>query len=467
MKKLSLIGVIVSVTLCNGEFKYPPVEELKYSEINWEPMEAERCSLDNGIIVYILEDHELPLINLTLLIKAGSIYDPEDKIGLAEITGNTLREGGTKGLTPEEIDSILEHTGSEIEVWVSGEEVGVTVFSLVENFDTVLWILGRLLSEPQFREDKFSKEVEILKESIRRRDDSPIQVGVLNFIKKLLKNHPKGRFPTLETVERITREDVVNFYHQFYAPNNAMIGVVGDFDKTEMIEKLRKTFKTWKKKEIKFPRIPEVEEEYERKVYVVPKEVKQSTILMGHISPIKLGEEDSYPLIIGNRILGVGFNSRLFKEIRTKKGLAYIVQSIVVLGANYRGVFIILCQTKGENTVKTIKAILKEVEKMRNKEVEDKEFEVVKEGIKNEFVFRLDTPLKVVTRQLNIEYYGLPKDYLKNYLKNIEKVNKKKLVETLEKRWTPSGMDILVVGDTSSFDASLSELGKVEEIKLE
>ncbi|MBI4721616.1 MAG: insulinase family protein [Candidatus Stahlbacteria bacterium] len=470
MKRLFIIvlgSIIFTSCVRERPYMYQRVEELKFNPIEWRHPEPKRIQLDNGIVLYVLEDHELPLIDGSGFIKAGAVYDTEDKVGLSEITARVIRAGGTKNRSPEEIDSIIEYNAARIEFNIEEDAAVSCGFSaLKENMDEVLDIFADIVMNPAFREDKFSVEMEKLKEEIRRRNESPMEVAFVNFTKKLRRGHPTGRFPTIATVNKITQQDVIEFHEKYYRPNNLILSIAGDFEVDSLVNKLNKAFKKWEKSEIAFPKIQDLEERYEKKVYYVEKDVKQSTIIMGHLS-IYRKDPDLYSLIVANRILGGNMSSRLFKKVRDEQGLAYTVGSYLSPGNLYRGDLGIYCQTDAGNTGKAIKLILEEAKKMQKEEVEGREIEDNKEGIKNRFVFTFESPLQIARNAAYLEFYDLERDYYDKYIENIDKVSRATLLDAMERKFLPDKMEILIVGKMADFDIPLDSLGKVEKIELE
>ena len=194
-------------------------------------------------------------------------------------------------------------------------------------------------------------------------------------------------------------------------------------------------------------------------------DVNQSNIYLGHIGGLR-SDPDYFALIVMNRILGGGFTSRLFRNVRSREGLAYSVFGSYSANYDYPGEFYVGCQTKSESTVKAIRAMLREVEKMKDSEVTDEELALAKDSFLNSFVFNFDTTGEIVNRLMTYEYYGYPSDFLMKIKQNVEKVTKADVLHVARKHLKPDQVQILAVGRPDDFDEPLSTLGPVNEIDI-
>ncbi|NIR63369.1 MAG: insulinase family protein, partial [Aliifodinibius sp.] len=289
------------------ELEYPELRDIKVPKV-------EQATLSNGIKLFLLEDRELPLIELSARIRTGSIYEPADKIGLAAITGEVMRTGGTKTKTGDEIDEELERIAAEVETSI-GEDAGYARMSVLKkDIDTGLNILADVLMNPEFREEKIELSKVQHRSGIARRNDNVQQIAYREFAKLIYgAESPYARHPEYETIDNITRDDLIEFHKKYYHPNNVIMGVWGDFDAKTMKKKIEEAFKDWKKVELNIPPVPEVDYEFKPTVNLIKKEdVNQTNIIMGHIGG-RYDNPDYHALVLTNRILGgLPFTSRLF-----------------------------------------------------------------------------------------------------------------------------------------------------------
>ncbi len=456
----AISGCAQKYALHYKELTYPKLGDIEIPEV-------ERVTLANGMQLFLLEDHELPLINISARIRTGSIYEPADKIGLASITGSVMRTGGTASKTGDEIDELLEQIAASVETGIGLNSGYASMSVLKGDIDTGLAILADVLMHPEFREDKIQLAKILHRSSIARRNDNVMAIAGREFDKLIYgPDSVYARHTEYATIENISRDDLVAFHKKFYCPNNIMLAVCGDFDTDEIIKKIEEAFEGWEKTDIQLPETPEVRYEFRPTVNVIRKDdVNQSNIYLGHIGGLR-SDPDYFALILMNRVLGSGFSSRLFKNIRSREGLAYSVFGIYSANYTFPGVFYVGCQTKSESTVYAIRAMVEEVRKMTESEVTDEELAIARESYLNSFVFNFDTKGEIVNRLMVYEYFGYPADFLQKTKQNIEKVTKADILRVAKKHLKPDMVQILAVGRPQDFGEPLSTLGQTREIDI-
>jgi zinc protease len=471
-RKLYLAGFIAPLfclaLLSCSQQQLTGYKDLKYPRLgDIEIPEVERLTLPNGMRLFLVEDHELPLIGISARIRTGSIYEPADMIGLASITGTVMRTGGTTSKTGDQLDEELEQIAASVETGIGLNSGSASMSVLKEDIDTGLAILADVLMNPAFREDKIMLAKIRHRSSIARRNDNVSSIAGREYEKLIYgPDSIYARHTEYATIENITRDDLVAFHKKFFKPNNVMLAAVGDFDTKKMIEKIQKAFEGWQKADIQFPEVPKVSYEFKPTANVVRKEdINQSNIYLGHIGGL-MSDPDYFALIVMNRILGGGFTGRLFKNIRSREGLAYSVFGIYSANYDFPGLFYVGCQTKSESTVYAIRAMIEEVKKITEAEVTDEELSLAKESYLNSFVFNFDTKGEIVSRLMVYEYYGYPQDFLMKTKTNIEKVTKADVLRVARKHLKPDKLQILAVGRPQDFDEPLSVFGPVNEIDI-
>jgi predicted Zn-dependent peptidase len=451
-----------------GEQQAANYRNLKYPKLgDIEVPEVEQVTLANGMRLFLLEDHELPLINLSVRIRTGSIHEPAEKIGLASMTGQVMRTGGTATMTGDEMDEELEAIAASVETGIGLNSGSASMSVLKGDLDKGLSILADVLMNPAFREDKIQLAKMQAASAIARRNDQVGAVAGREFDKLIYgPESVYARHEEYATIGSITRDDLVAFHKRYFGPNNAMLAVWGDFDTKEMIAKIEQAFENWEKVDLHFPKVPEVKYEFRKTVNVIRKDdVNQSNVYLGHIGGLR-SDPDYFALIVMNRILGGGFTSRLFRNVRSREGLAYSVFGAYSANYDYPGEFYVGCQTKSESTVYAIRAMLREVEKMRESEVTDEELALAKDSFLNSFVFNFDTRGEVVNRLMTYEYYGYPADFLLQIKENVEEVSKADVLRVAKKHLKPDEVQILAVGRPQDFGEPMSSLGAVNEIDI-
>ena len=443
-------------------------KDLKYAKLgDIEIPKVERVTLANGMRLFLVEDHELPLISVSARIRVGSIYEPADKIGLASITGTVMRTGGTTSKTGDELDEELERIAASVETSIALNSGSASMSVLKEDVDTGLAILADVLMNPAFRQDKIMLAKIRYRSAIARRNDNVNAIASREYRKLIYgPNSIYARHTEYATIDNISRDDLIAFHKKFYWPNNVMLGVSGDFDTSQMIKKIEKAFEGWEKAEVQLPEVPEVRYQFRTTVNAIRKEdINQSNIFLGHIGGL-MNDPDYFALVVMNRILGEGFTGRLFKNVRSRKGLAYSVFGLYSANYNFPGVLYVGCQTKSKSTVQAIRAMIEEVKKMTASEVTDEELALAKESFLNSFVFNFDSKGEIVGRLMVYEYFGYPPDFLQKTKANIEKVTKADVLRVARKHLKPDKMQILAVGRPQDFDEPLSVFGPVREIDI-
>ena len=444
------------------------VSGFKFKSLNFVPPKVDRVVLENGMILYLLEDHDLPIFNITARIRTGAIYEPQEKAGLASLTGYVIRSGGTVSMPPDKMNEELEFMAVSVETAIDRESGSANLSTLRKDIDKSLKIFADVLMNPAFPEDKIRMRKDEVVESIRRENDNPAQIAQREFRKIMYDSkHPYSRKVegTLESIEKITRDDMITFHKKYFHPNNIILGISGDFNKDEIVKKLNTVFAGWKKEEIQFPEVPKVDSRFEKAVFYVYKDINQANVIMGH-QGIHRKSPDYFPVMIMNFILGGGsFTARIPGRIRSDEGLAYSAYSAFQTARDI-GIFFVSCQTKLESTNRAISIALEELEKIRKSPIDKAELAQAKETFMNQFVFRFTTSASIVGQKVDIEYEELPLNYLETYLDNVQAVTHEDVQRVARKYLHPDEIKILVVGDKEKFDKPLDSFGKVNVIEL-
>ncbi|UCE17973.1 MAG: insulinase family protein [Gemmatimonadota bacterium] len=439
------------------KFEYPSLSKIEMPDVKEE-------TLENGMKLFLVEDHQYPTVDLRAMIRTGSIYEPADKIGLASIVGMVLRTGGTETMTGDEIDELLESMGASVETSIGEGSGYVYVSVLKEDIEKGLEILADLLMHPAFPEDKIDLAKMQHRTGISRRNDDIGSISYREFDKIIYgAESPYARHTEYATIEAITRDDMVAFYERYFHPNNVIFAAWGDFKAKEIKAKIENAFTGWAPAVIEFPPKPQVEYEYKFSVNFIEKpDVNQSWILMGHIGGLK--SSPHYPaLIVMNQILSF---DRLFKRIRSAEGLAYHVGGAYGADFDHPGVFYSICQTKSQSTVYAIGIMLEEIERITEEEVTDAELAKAKDSYLNSFVFNFDSKAEIVSRLMQYAYYEYASDFINRTKMGVENVTKSDVLQAAKENLRPDKLQILVVGKPEDFDEPLSVLGAVHEIDI-
>jgi zinc protease len=462
---LTLVATMIEGSGCRRE---PDYRELEYPELPGIVIpQVERIMLPNGMRLFLLEDHELPIVRVSALIRVGSIYEPAEKTGLAAITGTVMRTGGTVTRTCDELDAQLEDMGASMEIAIRLDVGEVSLSALKGDVDAALAILADVLRNPAFREDAIARAKQQLCSAIARRNDSSEPIALREFRKLVYGPHsPYARQVEYATLERITRGDVVAFHRQYFGPNALMVAVWGDFAAQEMAAKIERAFAGWPPIDSLPPEMPPVDYASAAAVHLVRKSnVNQSIIVAGHLGGL-VQDPDYAALAVMYQVVCASYTGRLFKNIRARQGLAYTVGGVCGMEYSHPGVFAIGCATKSESAVQAARDLIHEIHRITEEEVADEELALAKEIYLNSFVFSFANKGEVITRLMRLEYYHYPPDFLSRTMEQVRHVAKADVLRATRRYLHPDRLQILVIGQPADFREPLSALGPVQEIDI-
>jgi predicted Zn-dependent peptidase len=255
-----------------SNFRFTSLDKIQYKPLRFELPQTHRVLLENGIVLYILEDHELPLVNIRALIKTGTVYDQEGKEGVAELTAYVMRTGGTTKLNSAEIDNQFDLLAAAASITMSMESAQVGFSVLNSHIDEGLDLLAQILIHPVFEEAKLELARQLKNEELRRLKDDPQKLAFREFNRLIYHDDPRGGVPTYKSLSNITRDDLTKFHGSFFLPNNTMFAISGDITKEEAIEKFKRYFGDWKKGNIPAD-LPAPVQKSNAGVYIINKEI--------------------------------------------------------------------------------------------------------------------------------------------------------------------------------------------------
>jgi zinc protease len=432
----------------------------------FKPVQPRRIELSNGLVIFLQEDHELPFINGTILIRGGSRDEPDAKVGLVSLYGETWRTSGTATVDGDKLDDQLEAKAASVETSGGTASTSITWSSLKGDFDTVFASTMDLLQHPTFKADKFQLAKGQAETAISRRNDDANGIAIREAVKLVYGPHnPYARRPEYATVEAITLDDLKAWHDKSVLPNNMIVAVSGDFDGAAIESKLRAAFEP----------LPRGEKFESAKVtFTDPKQsvnfVEKSDVNQSNVVIVGLGTErsnpDYYALSVMNEIFSGGFGSRVVQNVRTKLGLAYSVSGSFSAAYDHPGIFYVLAATKSDSTVAATQAMLAEVERLKTAPPTPTELSKAKDQVLNSFIFHYDSPDKTLSEQVTLAFYGYPADTLEKYKAGIEKVTAADVTRVANKYIDASKLAIIAVGNEAEIKPPLSTLGKVTNVDI-
>lgn len=472
--KLFLAGLLIATMLAVVLLRLPVRADNSpkhYTELTFPPLpeiqlpDYTRFQLDNGMTVYLMEDRELPLVGGSAIFKTGSRFEPADKVGLASLTGAVMRTGGTKTHSPDELDLLLEQKAAAVETGIGTTAGSASFNALSEDLEEVFGLFAEVIQEPVFAEEKLEFAKRQFRGSISRRNDDPEDITSREFEKLIYGDKsPYARTVEYETLNNISREDLVGFYQRYFHPENTILGIVGDFETEAMRQLVVEKLGDWQptaKAEI--PPLPTVSQAKKGGVFVVEQpQLTQSYVEMGHLGG-DLRNPDYPALSVLNDVLN-GFGGRLFNNIRTREGLAYSVYGFWSPSYDYPGVFITGGQTQTPATVPFIKAINEEIDLLQKEPISEAELAYAKESTLNSFIFNFQAPAQTLSRLMRYQYYGYPEDFLFRYREGVEATTVEDVRRVARTYLKPENMVTLVVGNVGAIEPPLSSLGGDVEV---
>ncbi len=381
--------------------------------------------LENGLTV-IFKKKNNNSVALVALVKTGSNYESKGKEGISHFIEHLLFEG-TKKRTSQEITNTIESLGGELNAFTTHEATIYFISIPKKHFNTALDILADILQNPKFDPKITEKERKVILEEINLHTDDPKFYQWILFLRNLYEKHPTRNpvYGYKESMKSITKQDILDYYNKYYQPNNTIISIVGNINNP--INKIENIFKNFKKR-TQIKKIIVKEPPNKKKFMSEKRKILHSYLVLGYKVP-KRTEKEFYTLEVIRAILGRGQSGKLFDEIRTKKGLAYMVGIYhdSSLGYGFFAIYVGM-DKKNINLVKSI--IIRELKKL--KEVKSKDIKDAKTYLEGNFLLENEDNRK---EAVNLADWEMIKDYslVNKYIKNIKKVSKKDIIGIAKK----------------------------------
>ncbi len=443
------------------------VEALAVPELDFEPPKAELREVE-GVPVLFLADRALPLVSVFASFKGGYAHFGRDRYAAGMGLSHALRYGGTEALPPDSVDTLLEYFAVQTGFGGGGGGVSASVNALTEHADTAVALLRGLLRDPRF-------DPEILEtwrlrelESVRRRADNPSSLAVVEFNRLLYGDHPIGweLDPADLAPELVEPEDFRALHEALICPGNLVLGVTGDVSWDEARALVEKLLEGWAPCPAELPESPAPEIRRGGGVFLIPREIEQSVVVMAHPASVRQEDDPEYfGALIGNSILGGGgFSSRILSRVRTEEGYAYSASSLWTTPRRWDGIVGAVTQTRPEAAVDAARLILDIFGEAREAPPTEAEVGTAVDRIVNGFVFNFESPAQIVSRRMYYLARDFPADWLERYLAGIRAVTPGSVLDVFREHLRPDEMTILVVGDPERM--TLEELGEVTVIEV-
>jgi zinc protease len=453
---------------------------LSFDPLEFTPPDAaaHRHVLANQVVAYMVEDHDLPLVSVTVHVRGGTYLEPADKPGLAGMTGSQMRAGGSGTLSAEQFDEEADFLAANISSGFGPTTGTASVGFLTKDTDRALALFFDMLRRPRFQQDRLDLLKTQQLQAIERRNDATDDIEDREWARLIRgDNHFTTRQPTKATIESITRDDLVAFHRAQVHPGNFVIAVAGDFQPADMKARLEKAMDGWQAG-ARAPAVPKPTHEPVAGLYLVDKQgVNQGRLTMGHLG-IQRDNPDEIAVAIMNQILGGGaLTSRIAARVRSDEGLAYSAGSGFAPGVYYPGVFAASLQSKSESVARAAAIVLEEIERIRTTPVEAEELQTTQNFLIEAFPRSFASAGAVANLFAADEITGRPADYWRRYRDRIRAVTLADVQRVARTYLHPDRLVVLAVGDVPAMlagdpghpGASLEKLapgGRVTRIPL-
>lgn len=423
--------------------------------------------LPNGLTVYLMEQHEVPVISVSGIIPAGAIYD-EDNAGLASLTATALKHG-TKNFPKEKLDEELDFIGANLSTYSSKEFAGLSSKFASKDKDKMLTIIHEVLQEPVFNKDEFEKEKKRLLVNLEQDKESPRSVIGSYFDKQLFGDHVYGNIisGTVSSVSKLTLDDVKGFYKKNYRPDGSAISIVGDFDTKEMKTKITALFGSWKKGSGKMQNLASapIKKPTENKVLLVNKaDAKETTFYIG-APGISRNNPDYVAIDVVNTLFGGRFTSMLNDELRVNTGLTYGAGSGFT-AMKYGGSFTIRTFTAKETTEPAIDKALEVLDKLHTNGLDEKSLTSAKNYVKGQFPPNYETAGELAGLLTQMFWYNFDESFINNFEKNVDGLDLAKANEIIAKYFPKDKLQFVLVGKADEIRKIAAKYGKVTEVQI-
>ena len=420
--------------------------------------EFKDITLPNGLRIFIIEDDRRPTVTMRLMVKSGSIFDGQ-KPGVASLTA-TLLNRGTTSRDAAAFATQTDFIGSRVEASAGPDAISVTASSLNKYTAKLLELITDAVRNTVFADDQLSKTRKQTLSKLEAQKQQPEALASKLTAKLVYGSHPYGNFATPESIAAIQREDLIAFHKAHFHPNNATLAVVGDVSANDILPLLKNAFENWEKAEIPAQPAPNFAKIEGRSVHIIDRAGSvQSNIVVTHPGAAR-NTPDLPEVLVLNATLGGGFSGRLFQNLRETHGWTYGAYSAFDL-KKHGGAFEASAETRNEVTAPAATEILKEIERIKKEPVPEEELALQREYNVGNYLLSLEKSDRTAQRVQDIDLYGLPSDFYRNYARRMSSVTPDLLQKTAQQHLHPESALIVVVGEAKEIRASLEPLGKV------
>lgn len=460
MKKINKFLILAMTAIC-----VLAIDQHTYAQVaSFKVPAYEKFTLENGLTVYLLEQHEVPTISVSAIVPAGAIYDGK-QAGLASLTAVGLQHG-TKNFTKSEIEEELDFIGASLNTYASKEYAGISSKFASKDQEKVMPILVEVLTSPVFEEDEFIKEQKRVLSGLERAKESPSSVINSYWDKFLFKDHAYGNAVSGSpvTVGALNVDDLRSFYNTNYSPNGSAIAIVGAFDTQQMKETVSELFANWETKEQQPSNLASqpISSVNSNRVLLVNKEdARETTFLIGGLG-VKRDNPDYVAIQVVNTVFGGRFTSWLNDELRVNSGLTYGARS------NFNplktsGTFAISTFTANNTTEETIDLTLEVLDRLHTQGIDDETLTSAKNYVKGQFPPKYETSGQLAGLLTQMFWYDFDESFINDFQINVEGLTNAKAKEIVQKYFPKDNLQFVLIGKADEIRPIATKLGEVTE----
>jgi len=453
-------AIVLAAAAASAQTRQWPSERppgpLAAREIKFPPYELQ--TLPNGLQVVAVLHHEQPVVNMRLLIRAGAASDPKNKLGIAHMAASLLDQG-TKAKSASELNDEIDFLGGAMGAGAGTDLTFVNIVVMKDSFEKGMRMLSDMARDPGFAQAEIERQRQQTLSGLRVSLEDPEYVANSVFDRLVYGFHPYGlpETGTPETVGSITRDDLVAYHQKFFAPNNAILAIVGDVTAEEAFNTAKKVFADWEKRDLSAQKYIDPPDPTRRVIVINKPDAVQTEVRVGHLG-IPRKHRDYMAVNLAIRILGGEGSNRLHQVLRTQRGLTYGAQANMDT-LKETGDFQAETNTRSEATGEVLRLIVDEFWRLQRERVSEYELADAKAYLTGSFPLTIETPESIAMQVVNVLFYGLPLEELQTFRERVNAVTVDDIQRVAREYLRPDRLSVVLVGNASAFGSQLKGVG--------
>ena len=459
-KGCATAAIVLAAAAASAQTRQWPSERppgpLAAREIKFPPYELQ--TLPNGLQVMAVLHHEQPVVNMRLLIRAGAASDPKNKLGIAHMAASLLDQG-TKAKSASELNDEIDFLGGAMGAGAGTDLTFVNIVVMKDSFEKGMRMLSDMARDPGFAQAEIERQRQQTLSGLRVSLEDPEYVANSVFDRLVYGFHPYGlpETGTPETVGSITRDDLVAYHQKFFAPNNAILAIVGDVTAEEAFNTAKKVFADWEKRDLSAQKYIDPPDPTRRVIVINKPDAVQTEVRVGHLG-IPRKHRDYMAVNLAIRILGGEGSNRLHQVLRTQRGLTYGAQANMDT-LKETGDFQAETNTRSEATGEVLRLIVDEFWRLQRERVSEYELADAKAYLTGSFPLTIETPESIAMQVVNVLFYGLPLEELQTFRERVNAVTVDDIQRVAREYLRPDRLSVVLVGNASAFGSQLKGVG--------